>query len=117
MLKLVPGRFYAGVSTWYIKLKYNEVEIRNFVYCTVTQQYDKSSQICRCSTTVIGCCTSGEKWKQVIRFFIEYGTVAMLEERTEQSYARSVTDLSYQNNLHGRCRFLPLKLGFGVVAS
>ena len=30
----------------------------------------------------------------------------MLEERTEQSYARSVTDLSYQNNLHGRCRLL-----------
>ena len=31
-------------------------------------------------------------WKQAIRFFIEYGTVARLGERTEQSYARSVTD-------------------------
>ena len=106
MLKLVPGRFYDGVSAWYIKFKYNEVEIRNFVYCTVTQQYNKNYQICRCSTTVIGCCTSEEKWKQVIRFFIEYGTVAMLEERTEQCYARSVTDLSYKNNLHDRCKFL-----------
>ena len=84
MLKLVPGIFYAGVCAWYIKLKYNEVEIHNFMYyCTVTQQYNKNSQICRCSTTVIGCCTSEEKWKQVIRFFIEYGTVESLGERAE----------------------------------
>ena len=32
-----------------------------------------------CSTIVIDCCT----WKQAIRFFIEYGTIARLEERTE----------------------------------
>ena len=32
---------------------------------------------------MIDCCTSEEKWKQVERFFIEYGTIAMLEERTE----------------------------------
>ena len=36
-----------------------------------------------CSTVVIDCCTSGENWKQVIRFFIECSTVARLEERTE----------------------------------
>ena len=36
-----------------------------------------------CSTVVIDCCTSREYWKQVIKFFIEYGTVARLEERTE----------------------------------
>ena len=36
-----------------------------------------------CSTVVIDCCTSGESWKHVIIFFIEYGTVARLEERTE----------------------------------
>ena len=35
------------------------------------------------NTVVIDCCTSGETWKQVIRFFIKYGTVARLEERGE----------------------------------
>ena len=29
MLKLVPGRVYAGNSAWDIKLKYNEVESKN----------------------------------------------------------------------------------------
>ena len=29
------------------------------------------------------CCTSGESWKQVIGFFIEYGTVEILEEQIE----------------------------------
>ena len=32
---------------------------------------------------MIDCCASEEKWKQVNRFFIEYGTIARLEERTE----------------------------------
>ena len=68
---------------WYLKLKYNEVGIRNFVYCTVTQQYNKNSRIRRCSATVVGCCTSEEKWKQVIRFFIEYGIAESLGERAE----------------------------------
>ena len=36
-----------------------------------------------CNTVVVDCCTYGESWKQVIRFFIEYGTVARLEERAE----------------------------------
>ena len=38
---------------------------------------------CGCSTVVIDCYASKEKWKQVNRFFIEYCTVAKLEERTE----------------------------------
>ena len=101
MLKLVRGTLNSNTCVLY----------------SVTQLHNKNTQICRCSTTVNGCCTSEEKWKQVIRFFIEYSTVAMLEERNEQSYARSVTNLSYQNSLHDRCRFLPLKLGFRVVAS
>ena len=42
-----------------------------------------NSHFCGCSTVVIDCCTSEEKWKPVNRFFIEYGTVARLEERTE----------------------------------
>ena len=42
-----------------------------------------NSYFCGCSTVVIDCCTSGERWKQIIRLFIEYGTVARLEERTE----------------------------------
>ena len=29
MLKLVPGRVYAGNSAWYIELKYKEVESKN----------------------------------------------------------------------------------------
>ena len=36
-----------------------------------------------CSTVVIDCYTSEERWKQVNRFFIEYRTVARLEEQTE----------------------------------
>ena len=46
-----------------------------------------NSHFCGCSTLVIDCCTSEEKWKQVNRFFIEYGTVARLEERTEHRMA------------------------------
>ena len=42
-----------------------------------------NSHFCGCSTAVIECCTSEEKWEQVNRFFIEYGTVVRLEERTE----------------------------------
>ena len=37
----------------------------------------------RIQDVVIDCCTSGENWKQVIGFFIEYSTVARLEEQTE----------------------------------
>ena len=43
-----------------------------FLHCTVTQQSSKSLFLKQNTT-----------WKQVIRFFIEYGTVARLEERTE----------------------------------
>ena len=32
---------------------------------------------------VVDCYTCGESWKQVIGFFIEYGTVGRLEERIE----------------------------------
>ena len=63
--------------------QYNEVEIRIFLYCTVTQQSSKFLflRLKHCSDEY---CTSEENWKQVIRFFIEYGTVVRLEERTEQ---------------------------------
>ena len=37
----------------------------------------------RIQDVVIDCCTSGENWKQVIRFFIEYSTVVRPEEQTE----------------------------------
>ena len=106
MLKFVPGRFHTGLSAWALNSIQcgSEAEIRK--NCTVLKQYNKNSHFCRCCSAVIGCCTSEEKWKEVIRFFIEYGTVAMLEKRTEQRCARSVTDLSYQNNLHDRCRLL-----------
>ena len=67
---------YAGISAWYIKLKYNEVEILIFLYCTVTQQPSKFLFF-KLSIT----------WKQAIRFFIEYGTVERLRERTEHCMA------------------------------
>ena len=63
---------YAGISAWYIKLKYNEVEVRLFLYCTVTQQPSKFLFLKQSIT-----------WKQAVRLFIEYGTVARLGERTE----------------------------------
>ena len=37
----------------------------------------------RVQGVVIDCCTLGDSWKQVIEFFIEYGTVEMVEERIE----------------------------------
>ena len=37
----------------------------------------------RVQGVVIDCCASGESWNQVIEFFIEYGTVEILEERIE----------------------------------
>ena len=61
---------YAGISAWYIKLKYNEVGIRIFLYCTVIQQPSKFLFLKQSIT-----------WKQAIRLFIEYGTVARLEVR------------------------------------
>ena len=96
MLEIVRGTLNS--NTMKLRAKTNSIF---FLYCSIA-----NSHFCYCSTVVIQCCTSEEKWKQVMRFFIEYGTVAILEERTEQSYARSVTDLSYENNLHDRCRLL-----------
>ena len=66
---------YAEFSAWYIELntmKLSAEKIAFFLYCTVTQQSSKFLFL-KQSTT----------WKQAIRFFIEYGTVARLEERTE----------------------------------
>ena len=79
---------YAGISAWYIKTQYNGVECRKirvfFSYCTVTQQPSKFLSLKQSIT-----------WKQAIRFFIDYGTVARLGERSKQSYTRSVTDAIY----------------------
>ena len=62
MLKLVPGRVYAGNSAWYIELKYSEVESKNkfdfFLYCSI-----ENFHLCYCGTVVLQCCTSEEKWK------------------------------------------------------
>ena len=88
---------YAEISAWYIKLNTMKLRARNLHFLVLYWNivvYQIS--IFKHSIT----------WKQAIRCFIEYGTVERLEERTEQSYARSVTDLSYQNNLHDRFRFL-----------
>ena len=61
-------------------IQYNEIEIRVFVaHSSLANSYFPN----RLQGVVIDCCTSGENWKQVIRFFIEYGTVARLGERTE----------------------------------
>ena len=46
-------------------------------------KFAKFAFLRHCNTVVIDSCTSGESWKQVIRLFINYGTVARLEERTE----------------------------------
>ena len=66
---------YAEISAWHIKL--NTMKLRAgkfafFLYCTVTQQFSKFLFLKQSIT-----------WKQAIRLFIEYGTVARLEERTE----------------------------------
>ena len=61
---------YAEIIAWQIKLNTVKLKFAN-------------SKFCGCSTVVIEYCTSQEKWKQVNGFFIEYGTVVMLEERTE----------------------------------
>ena len=46
-------------------------------------KFAKFAFLRHCNSVVIDCCTSGEYWKQVFSFFIKYGTVARLEERTE----------------------------------
>ena len=78
MLKLVRG----------IKLNTMKLRAENnshfFPYCTTIQQPSKFLFLKQSIT-----------WKQAIRLFIEYGTVARLGERTEQSYARSVPDPIY----------------------
>ena len=61
--------FYAEVSASYIKFNTIKLKLAN-------------SHFCGCSTVVVDCCTPGTSWKH-IRFFIEYGTVARLEERNE----------------------------------
>ena len=66
-----------------------EVERSNFAnshFCGTVLQHSSLVNFhfpSRIQGVVIDCYTSGESWKQVIRFFIEYGTVARLEERTE----------------------------------
>ena len=46
-------------------------------------KFAKFAFLRHCNTVVIDCCTSGKRWKQVIRFFIEYGTKERLEEQTD----------------------------------
>ena len=70
MLKLVPGPLNAEISAWHNKFNTMKLKLVN-------------SHFCGCSTVVIDCCRCEEKWKKVRRFFIEYGTVARLEEQTE----------------------------------
>ena len=53
------------------------------MFNTMKLKFAKFEFLWQCNTVVIDCCTSGESWNQVIRFFIEFGTVARLEERTE----------------------------------
>ena len=65
MLKLVRG-------TLDNIMKLRAEKFAFFLYCTVTQQSSKFLFLKQHKT-----------WKQAIRFFIKYGTVAMLEERTE----------------------------------
>ena len=60
---------YAEISAWHVKFNTVKLKLANFHFCG-------------CSTVVIDCCTPVTSWKQV-RFFIEYGIIARLEERTE----------------------------------
>ena len=53
-------------------MKLRAEKIVFFLHCTVTQQSSKFLFLKQNTT-----------WKQAIRFFIEYDTVARLEERTE----------------------------------
>ena len=66
---------HAEVSAWYIKLDTIDLSTAKFAFflhCTVTQQPSKFLFLKQNTT-----------WKQAIRFFIEYGTVARLKDWTE----------------------------------
>ena len=81
MLKSVPGRVYAGITVWYIKIK--TVKLK-FEKCALYySSINKNSHFCRCCSAVNGCCMSEEKWKEASRFYHEYGTVESLGGRAE----------------------------------
>ena len=91
---------YAEVSAWYIKfstMKLSAEEIAFFLHCAGTQQCSKFLFLKQNTT-----------WKQAIRFFIEFGTVARLEERTEYCkpalWATQSTITIFL--LHARCSLL-----------
>ena len=80
MLKLVPGT---------LNSIHNEVERSKFAnshFCDTVLQHSSlanSHSPSRRQGVVIGCCTSGKSWSRLLDFFIEHGTVEILEERIE----------------------------------
>ena len=85
---------YAEISAWYIKPSTMKLGAEKIAFSCIVLYY---------SSLANSYFKQSISWKQPIRFFIEYGTVEKLGERTD---GRPVIDPSYQNNLRDRCRFL-----------